>query len=368
MLEVGVVSTQRAIRQPCPHLGDDLAEGGNIRAGGDEICGRDTHLGQQHSRGSDRLGVRRRLSRCRHRRTASRTRRLAAHNSSSEASTVAAILQNPRYTGYAVFGRWTKQEELLDPDDAAAGNVIRFRRSPNHRIVRSKKPAHPAIVSVQTFTEAQLLRKRRAGTGNRARGRLERTRQNSPRDYLLRGLVRCDACGRKMQAAVVRGVIYYRCRAKTLAPGSPALAEHPPTVNLREDLISSSVDRWLTTLFDRTHRDHTITSLLAAQDNDDYDTQRALLRRRIADADARLGRHLAAIEAGVDPQALVSAMNAAQADKAATQAELQSLPNIPRLSETEIRKLIDSLGDIAAVLAAGARADKANLYRPYSYT
>ncbi|MBF6341048.1 recombinase family protein [Nocardia abscessus] len=280
-----------------------------------------------------------------------------------QASTVAAILQNPRYTGYAVFGRWTKQEELLDPDDAAAGNVIRFRRSPNHRIVRSKKPAHPAIVSVQTFTEAQLLRKRRAGTGNRARGRLERTRQNSPRDYLLRGLVRCEACGRKMQAAVVRGVVYYRCRAKTLAPGSPALAEHPPTVNLRESIISSSIDRWLATLFDRRHRDHTIASLLAVQDSNDHDTQRALLRRRIADADARLGRHLAAIEAGVDPQALVAAMNATQADKAAAQAELQSLPNVPRLSETEIRKLIDSLGDVAAVLAAGARADKANLYQ-----
>jgi hypothetical protein len=65
-----------------------------------------------------------------------------------QAGTVAAILQNPRYTGYAVFGRWTKHEELLDPDDAAAGNVTRFRRSPSHRIVRSKKPAHPAIISV----------------------------------------------------------------------------------------------------------------------------------------------------------------------------------------------------------------------------
>ncbi|MEU2122431.1 hypothetical protein [Nocardia niwae] len=156
-----------------------------------------------------------------------------------------------------------------------------------------------------------------------------------------------------------RGVIYYRCRAKTLAPGSPALAEHPPTVNLREDIISSSIDRWLATLFDRAHRDATVASLLAAQDCDDRVAERASLRRRIADAEARLGRHLAAIEAGVEPQALVSAMNAAQADKAAAQAELQNMPNIPRLSEIEIRKLINSLGDIAAVLAAGARSDKA---------
>ncbi|WP_433621041.1 recombinase family protein [Nocardia sp. CA-120079] len=280
-----------------------------------------------------------------------------------QAGTVAAILQNPRYTGYAVFGRWTKHEELLDPDDAAAGNITRFRRSPNQRIVRSKKPAHPAIVSVQTFTTAQLTRRRRAGTGNRARSRLERARKPSPREYLLRGLVRCDACGRKMQAEVVSSIVYYRCRAKTLAPASPALAQHPPTVNLREDTITSSIDRWLVTVFDRRHRDHTIAILLAAQNDDDRDAQRVLLRRRIADAEARLGRHLTAIEAGVDPQALVAAMNAAQADKAAAHAELHNLPSTPRLTETEIRKLIDSLGDISAVLAAGARSDKAALYQ-----
>lgn len=35
-------------------------------------------------------------------------------------STVVAILSNPRYTGYAVYGRWQKVEELLDPDDVAA--------------------------------------------------------------------------------------------------------------------------------------------------------------------------------------------------------------------------------------------------------
>jgi hypothetical protein len=115
-----------------------------------------------------------------------------------QAGTVAAILQNPRYTGYAVFGRWTKHEELLDPDDAAAGNVTRFRRSPTHRIVRSKSPAHPPIVSVETFTQAQLLRRQRAGGGNRTRAKLERNRASSGlRPYLLSGLVRCAGCGRR---------------------------------------------------------------------------------------------------------------------------------------------------------------------------
>ncbi|WP_327116275.1 recombinase family protein [Nocardia sp. NBC_01730] len=136
-----------------------------------------------------------------------------------QAGTVAAILQNPRYTGYAVFGRWTKHEELLDPDDAAAGNVTRFRRSPTHRIIRSKNPAHPAIISVEIFTQAQLLRRQRAGGGNRTRAKLERNRASSGlRPYLLSGLVRCAGCSRKMQAELVRDAVYYRCRAKTIAP------------------------------------------------------------------------------------------------------------------------------------------------------
>lgn len=105
-----------------------------------------------------------------------------------QAPTVAAILQNPRYTGYAVFGRWSKVEELMDPDDVAAGHVVRFRRSRADRIIRSRRPAHPKVVSVEVFTEAHLIRRAKAGSGNRSRGQLERGRQTKlPRPYQLRG-------------------------------------------------------------------------------------------------------------------------------------------------------------------------------------
>lgn len=153
------------------------------------------------------------------------------------------------------------------------------------------------------------------------------------------------------------------CRARTIAAGSPVLQDHPRTVNLREDVVVGPIDSWLASLFDRDHREKTIVALVAVQDTDDTDVQRQTLRQRATEADARLARHLAAIEAGVDPQALVTAMNMAQADKAAAQAELRSLPKINRLTENEIRKLIESLGDIRAVLAAGDPAEKARLHR-----
>jgi hypothetical protein len=73
-----------------------------------------------------------------------------------QGGTVRAILENPRYTGYAIFSRGTKHETLFDPDDVAAGHVTRFRRSsgPNRPFPEA---AHPAIVSVDDFTPALVL-------------------------------------------------------------------------------------------------------------------------------------------------------------------------------------------------------------------
>jgi hypothetical protein len=162
-----------------------------------------------------------------------------------QGSTVRAILENPRYTGYAVFGRWSKHETLLNPDAVSAGHVVRFRRAAPERIVRSRRPAHPEIVSVQTFTQAKLVRRSRAAGGMRGIAKLDRERAAAKHTYLLKGLVRCEICTRRMQGAAIRKGIYYRCIAWTLAPGSAVLADHPKTVNLREDLVTPPVNAWL---------------------------------------------------------------------------------------------------------------------------
>ncbi|MFI8975158.1 recombinase family protein [Nocardia asteroides] len=278
-------------------------------------------------------------------------------------STVAAILQNPRYTGYAVFGRWTKTEQLLDPDDVAAGNIVRFKRSPPQRIVRSRRPAHPAIISVETFTQATLKRKERSGMNNQSRSKLERTRTTNPAaPRLFRGRIRCELCNRKMQAETIRGSVYYRCRASNLPPGSPHREQHPSTINLREDHLIEPVDRWLATLFDPEHLDTTVAALQEASNADSTDTRRDALRRQIQQAQTKINRHLAAIEAGIDPQAVVTALNAAQTEKASAEVEINTLPKTEQLTATEIRKLIESLGDVRLVLTNGAPEHKQELY------
>ncbi|MFD2489335.1 recombinase family protein [Amycolatopsis jiangsuensis] len=263
-----------------------------------------------------------------------------------QGSTVRSILENPRYTGYAIFGRWTKHETLLNPDDVSAGHVVRFRRAEPERVVRSRRPAHPEIVSVETFTQAQLVRRSRAAGGMRGIAKLDRDRSATKHTYLLKGLVRCEICTRKMQGAAIRKGVYYRCIARTLAPGSAALADHPKTVNLREDVVTPPINAWLCQMFDPANRDETVAALIDTQGSQPS-TGREAVEKRLKDAEARLRRHQAAIEAGVDPAALVDAMNVAQAERQAAKEELQHLPEAQTLDVAEVYAMLDSLGDVA---------------------
>lgn len=244
-----------------------------------------------------------------------------------QGSTVRAILDNPRYTGYAFFGRWTKHETLVDPDDVAAGHVVRFKKAAAQRVVRSRRPAHPALITIETFTQTQILRRSRSAGGLRAQGKLERTKTAVAQPYVFRGRIRCTVCERKMQGGLIRKHTFYRCIARTLAPGSPALADHPKTINLREDHLIGPLNDWIGSLFTARNLARTVAELAASQGGASLeDRRRREVERRLAGAEAKLRRHQAAIEAGVDPTALVDVINAANAERSAARAELSSLP------------------------------------------
>jgi DNA invertase Pin-like site-specific DNA recombinase len=279
-----------------------------------------------------------------------------------QATTIRSILENPRYTGFAIFGRWTKQETLLDPDDIAAGHVTRFRKSSPDRIVRSRRPAHPALVSVEVFTQAQLQRRSRAAGGMRGMAKLERSRTVGQRPYLLRGLMRCGLCGRKMQGATIREGTYYRCAARTLAPGSSVLADHPRTVNLRQEWVVEPLNAWIGGLFGRDNIDRLVDELVVSQESGQVDAAREVAKKRLADAEARLRRHQSAIEAGVEPAALVEVINTAQAERAAARAELDNAPAQRILDRADVFAMVDSLGDVGARLGDAKPQSLIKLY------
>jgi DNA invertase Pin-like site-specific DNA recombinase len=260
-----------------------------------------------------------------------------------QASTVRAILENPRYTGYAVFGRWYKRETLLDPDDVGAGHVVRFRRASPDRIARSRVPAHPAIVTVEDFVDVQLRRRSRSPEPQK----LERGATGAKQRYLFRGRIRCGYCHRRMEGAARKARIYYRCAARTIVPGSSALACHPKYVYLRETTVVGPLNRWLAELFNADNLDTTVASLCASQS---VDGRGVAIQQRLAAIEARIGRLQAAISAGVDPAALVEPINEAQAQRSAAQAELAHLSAPALLTTGDIHAMVMSLGDIAPVL------------------
>ena len=128
-------------------------------------------------------------------------------------------VDNPRYTGYAVFGRWVRRETLLDPDDVAAGHVTRFRRAAPERIVRSRTPAHPAIVSVKLFTRAQLLRRTKNVGGLATARKAERAQAPRGGPICCAGWSTAGVACRARSCARRRTTGALSC---TMAPGSAA--------------------------------------------------------------------------------------------------------------------------------------------------
>jgi hypothetical protein len=157
--------------------------------------------------------------------------------------------------------------------------------------------------------------------------------------------------------------MYYRCPARTLAPGSLVLAKHPAAVYLREDTVRDAVNIWLHGLFHRDNVDRTVAALVASQEGADrrqVDGESA--KKRLADAEARLRKFQAAIVAGVDPNALVEVINAAQAERQAAQAEINNTSAPDLMDAAEIYARIDSFGDVPAKLKAATGEGLAELY------
>lgn len=263
-----------------------------------------------------------------------------------QGSAVRVILENPRYTGYAFFGRWTKHETLLDPEDVSAGHVVRFRKSEPERIVRSQRPAHPAIISVETFTEVQLLRRSRAAGGLDARRKLERGPKRTKHVYALRGRVRCGYCTRRMEGTPREERIYYRCAARTMVPGSLALEGHPKNVYLPESPVIEPVIEWLGDVFAPDNRDRTVEALIASQGGAAETGAHETAQKRLDAAESKLRRLRAAIEAGVEPAALVESINEAQAQRTAARAERAGAPAPNLLDRAEVYAMLDMLGDV----------------------
>ncbi len=276
-------------------------------------------------------------------------------------SAVRAILINPRYTGVAVWGRQRRDEVLVDVEDVAAGHRTRLRWNDEDAWIRSPGVAHEPLISAEVFEAA---RTRRAANGRTTIRKSRRT----PRPYLLRGLLRCGLCDRRMQGSWNHEQAYYRCRYPT-EYALPRRTQHPKIVYVREMHIVSPLDDWISGVFDPGRLEETCRTLAEAQEPAPEDDGHAnAARQTLLDCDARLGRYREALEAGTDPAVVAQWVGEVQAERRAAEEGLRRRRPTTGLTEDDIRAMVESLGGLVGVLSAAEPAKKAALYESLGLT
>lgn len=207
-------------------------------------------------------------------------------------SAVRAIVLNPRYTGRQVWNRQRRDEILIDVEDVALGHETRMRWNDRADWIWSEHQTHETIVSVEDYEAAQ----RRFGTGKRSGG----GRHAAPgRRYVLRGMLRCGLCGRKMQGNWSHDRPLYRCQFNAEYPAGEQA--HPRNVYIREDAILPALDSWLASVFDVHNLDATCDALASAsRPQPQLDVQRRELNRRLGECDRQLGRYREALAGNGD--------------------------------------------------------------------
>ncbi|MGD7708061.1 recombinase family protein [Microlunatus sp. Y2014] len=267
-------------------------------------------------------------------------------------STVRAILENPRYTGYEAWGKFQKVEVLVNPDDPSWGHLTRLRRA-DCPPVRSREQTHEAIVTVDEWLRVQSLKARKTAEGTRG-DRVRRTRTV----YALQGLIQCASCDRTMNVeryntktddAERPQFVRYRCRGRDLVPGSPFSVAHPSNVEIKQGVVLDLVMDWLGGLFAPNQRATTVAALTDVASAPNLTTVQAReLRERRREAETRLARLYDSIEVGVDPVRLKPRIDAVEAEIEALSVEIGLLPDAEAPTVQEIKALVDDFADLSA--------------------
>jgi site-specific DNA recombinase len=272
---------------------------------------------------------------------------------------VRAILVNPRYTGHQVWSKQRKDEVLIDVDDVALGHITKLRWNDSASWIWSEKIVHPPIIDRETFDQVQVM------ISGRARKPAPHKPHRAQHPYALRGCVWCGICERRMQSHWANAAPYYRCRF----PAEYALAnhvEHPLNVNLREDAVIRQVDDWLTLEFAPHRLAETIRDLAAVHQPDltrgmNGDDETA---RKIADCDAKLAQYRAALDAGANSATVAAWIAETEAERAAYELAMRrDEPRPRRMTEAEIKAIVENLADIARVLHDADPDDKGEIFR-----
>ena len=123
------------------------------------------------------------------------------------------------------------------------------------------------------------------------------------------------------------------------------------------------LNEWIGRLFVPDHRDETVDLLLASAGVTGAEpAPGGKVKTKITEASTKLRRLQDAIKAGVNPAALVDAINEAQAELEAAEAERALQPDARTITRAEVYAMIDYLGNVGAALKRGDPAELQRLY------
>jgi site-specific DNA recombinase len=189
------------------------------------------------------------------------------------AQNIAAMLANPKYTGYMVYGRHRTRNGRRIP-------------APQDQWLWSPAPVHPAIIDRQTWDQAQKVS---AGHGSSRDGQDLNTHPATTRFYPYRGRVRCRDCERRMAGNTYGKPTsmssYYRCPHNWASPKHAAdHPDHPRTVQIPELLLDQVVGAFFATRIFGPERAALLAAQLPATDTAaaaDRDAQAGAIQARI---------------------------------------------------------------------------------------
>ncbi|MGH2904715.1 MAG: recombinase family protein, partial [Solirubrobacteraceae bacterium] len=142
-------------------------------------------------------------------------------------SVLNALLRNPKYTGFNVWGR----------NDKRPGHP---QIRPREEWVWSPTPTHAPIISRELFDMVEERAQRNASRmkAGRPRAAHKRPKPQARRLYPLRGRVRCGLCGHRMEGSHQKGSNWYRCQyVYRRGAAAATLVDHPKVHGIKEDKI-----------------------------------------------------------------------------------------------------------------------------------
>lgn len=284
-----------------------------------------------------------------------------AHRATSKGawskSAIRAILRNPKYTGRQVWNRQRRDEVLVDPNDVSMGHQSRMRWNDRSAWVWSAHQTHKPIVASKTFAAAQELMSARATVAPRRPRKAQ-----AGRVYLLRGILHCGICGRRMESHWHKESPWYRCRYPSEYAATNGL-EHPRNAYLRESALVPLLDDWLGGLFDPKNVDETCRLLAEHSADSELEARVDRARRALAEVEQKLARYRATLDAGGDPIIVARWIKDVEAQRLAAEAEVLLYDRTTgSVTPAEVRKMIRQVGNVRKLIAKATRVQKATMY------